>query len=110
MVTDTDHAPGVPASAGGEREKAVGPVAGLVARLPTDVAIAALVVIGGMVLTMWALALNDGVAGSAFGPASGNHGVWRHHRVMRGLYEHVLLYAHLIALPAALLGGFAEGS
>lgn len=79
-------------------------------RLPTTVALAGLLTVVALYVAMWVIALSRGhtraISQHDDVPAEfrGNHGPWRHHRVLRGLYNYALQVTMAGVLPLAWLG------
>ena len=83
-------------------------------RLPTTVALAGLLTVVGLYVALWVIALSRGdtraISQHYDVPAEfrGNHGPWRHHRVLRGLSDYALQVTLASVFPLAWLGAALE--
>ena len=89
-------------------------VSGMWRRLPTTLALAGLFMVAALYVALWTIALSQGdvraIKQHYEVPARlrGNHGPWRHHRVLRDLSEYALMILFIGALPLAALGILVE--
>ena len=83
-------------------------------RLPTTIALGGLLAVAGLYAALWTIALSGGhlrgVSAHFSQPAEfrSNHGPWRHHVVLDGLYEYALLVTVWGLSPLAWLGTLVE--
>lgn len=77
-------------------------------RLPITGAIAALLVAVALLAGMWLTAWGDERIAPILRPNYGNHGVWRRHATINVMYDHLMAYTWLVALPLTLIGGWME--
>ena len=91
-----------------------GPVSSMWRRLPTTVALAGLLTVGALYVALWVIAFSRGDV-RAIGRHDdvppefrGNHGPWRHHRVLRDVsgYASAIMIAGV--MPLAGLGAAVE--
>lgn len=92
------------------------PLSSMWRRLPTTVALAGLLTVVVLYVALWIIALSCGhtraISRHYDVPAEfrGNHGPWRHQRVLRGLSNYALLVTVAGVLPLAWLGALVERS
>jgi hypothetical protein len=85
-------------------------------RLATTAALAVLLMGMGLLAAIWVIALANGYVGllSQYYELApefrGNHGPWRHVRVLRELYRYALGLTFFGALPLAFLAAIVDGS
>ena len=83
-------------------------------RLPTTVALAGLLTVVVLYVALWVIALSRGhtraISRHYEAPAEfrGNHGPWRHQRVLRLLSGYASLVTTIGVLPLACLGALVE--
>ena len=83
-------------------------------RLPTTLALAGLITVVVLYVALWAIALQGdhvrAITSYYDTPAGfrGNHGPWRHHRVLRGISGHAAVIMVLGVLPLAAAGALVE--
>jgi hypothetical protein len=83
-------------------------------RLPTILALAGLITVVVLYVALWAIALHGdhvrAITRHYDTPAGfrGNHGPWRHHRVLRGISGHASVIMVFGVLPLAGVGALVE--
>jgi hypothetical protein len=77
-------------------------------RVPITAAIAVLIVVTGLIAGMWLTAWADDRIAAIFRKNYGNHGVWRRHATIGVMYDYVLAYTWLAAMPLTLIGNTLE--
>jgi hypothetical protein len=83
-------------------------------RLPTTIALAGLLTAVLLYVALWVIAVSRGhtraISQHFDVPAEfrGNHGPWRHHRILRDLSNYASVVTLAGVLPLAVLGGLVE--